>query len=56
MEFGKDTEGMGVSAFRTLTAPVKETLLTPTYTIELADSEDLSTFYPYKTAKTLDVM
>jgi hypothetical protein len=47
--FGKDTEEVGVSGFSALGTPVKETVLTPTYKIELADSEDLTAFYPYKT-------
>ena len=51
--FGKDTEGMAISAFRTLTAPCKETVLAPTYEIQLADSEDLTAFYPYKTTDRL---
>jgi hypothetical protein len=51
--FGNDTEGMAISAFRTLTAPCKETVLAPTYEIQLADSEDLTAFYPYKTADRL---
>ena len=33
--------------------PTKATVLTPTYHIELADSEDLSAFYPYKTTDRL---
>ena len=37
----------------TLSAPVKVTELHPTYTIELADSEDLTAFYPYKTTDRL---
>ena len=51
--FGKDIEDVGVAGFTTLSSPVKETVLTPTYTVELADSEDLTAFYPYKTTNTL---
>ena len=36
-----------------LSAPVKVNELHPTYTIELADSEDLTAFYPYKTTDRL---
>lgn len=36
-----------------LSEPVKVTELTPTYSIELADSEELATFYPYKTTDQL---
>ena len=51
--FGKDIESMEISALPAVTVPVKESILTPTYAIELADSEDLNTFYPYKTTDTL---
>jgi hypothetical protein len=51
--FGKDAEEVGVSELFTFGDPKKETILTPTYTIELADSEDLSAFYPYKTTDKL---
>lgn len=51
--FGKDAEEVGVSELFTLGDPEKETILTPTYTIELADSEDLTAFYPYKTTDKL---
>ena len=36
-----------------LPKPQKATLLTPTYRIDLADSEDLDAFYAYKTTDTL---
>ncbi|MBQ4113456.1 MAG: hypothetical protein IJD38_11725 [Clostridia bacterium] len=36
-----------------LSEPVKVTELHPTYTVELADSEDLTAFYPYKTIDKL---
>lgn len=42
-----------MEAFRTLEAPKAITELKPTYTIELADSEDLTAFYPYKTTSQL---
>ena len=51
--FGKDTEGMDLSAFPMVTDPVQESVLTPTYTVELADSEDLTAFSPYKTTDRL---
>ena len=51
--FGKDVEQTDMAGFTTLSAPAKEIALTPTYAIELADSEDLNTFYPYKTTDTL---
>ena len=51
--FGKDTEGMDLSAFATVTEPTKETVLAPAYSIELADSEDLTNFYSYKTTDKL---
>ncbi len=51
--FGKEAEEAGISTAFTFDTPVKETVLTPTYTIELADSEDLTAFYPYKTTDKL---
>ena len=51
--FGKELEGLSMEAFRTLEAPKAITELKPTYTIELADSEDLTAFYPYKTTSQL---
>ena len=50
--FGKDNE-IGIPGARPLGTPVKETVLTPTYEIELADSEDLTAFYPYKSTDRL---
>ena len=51
--FGKELEGTDYENLKTLADPVKGTILTPTYTVELADSEDLTAFYPYKTTDEL---
>ena len=51
--FGSDTAACGHPAMRVLSDPVKVTVLNPTYSIELADSEDLTAFYPYKTTGKL---
>ncbi len=51
--FGSAARELCHPAMRRLTAPVKVTELNPIYTIELADSEDLSVFYPYKTTDQL---
>ena len=51
--FGKAAEEMAHPHMPRLTDPVKITTLTPAYEISLADSEDLSAFYPYKTTDEL---
>ena len=51
--FGKDLEGVDYENIQPLATPVDETVLTPVYNIELADSEDLNAFYPYKTTDEL---
>ena len=51
--FGSDAAECGHPAMRVLSDPVKVTVLNPTYAIELADSEDLTAFYPYKTTDKL---
>ena len=51
--FGKELEGVEYENLQALSTPVRETVLTPAYTLELADSEDLTAFYPYKTTDEL---
>lgn len=51
--FGSDAEEMAHQNMPRLSEPVKVTDLTPTYEITLADSEDLTAFYPYKTTDQL---
>ena len=51
--FGSAAAEMAHPSMPVLSDPVKETILTPTYAIELADSEDLTVFYPYKTTDKL---
>jgi hypothetical protein len=51
--FGSAADEMCHPYMPVLSAPVKVTTLTPTYEIVLADSEDLTAFYPYKTTDKL---
>ena len=51
--FGSAAEELAHDHMHRLSEPMKTTILTPTYTIELADSEDLTAFYPYKTTDKL---
>ncbi len=51
--FGSAAEEMAHHHMRRLSEPVMVTTLTPTYEISLADSDDLTAFYPYKTTDKL---
>ena len=51
--FGQEARETVQPSMQCLRAPVRETVLAPTYTIELADSEDLAAFYPYKVTDKL---
>ncbi|MBQ3507486.1 MAG: hypothetical protein IJA91_02950, partial [Clostridia bacterium] len=51
--FGEAAAEMAHPHMPRLTNPVKITTLSPAYEISLADSEDLSVFYPYKTTDQL---
>jgi hypothetical protein len=51
--FGEAAEEMAHAHMPRLADPVKVTTLTPIYEISLADSEDLTAFYPYKTTDEL---
>jgi hypothetical protein len=51
--FGSAAAEMAHPSMPVLSDPVKVTALNPTYSIELADSEDLTAFYPYKTTDKL---
>lgn len=45
--------GADVADLPTMGKPASATVLTPTFQIELADSDDLSAYYPYKTTNVL---
>ena len=51
--FGSAAQEVTHPHMRKLAEPVRVTALTPTYEISLADSEDLTTFYSYKTTGEL---
>ena len=51
--FGSAAEELAHDHMRRLSDSMMTTTLTPTYNVELADSEDLTAFYPYKTIDKL---